>query len=69
MGELNVTSLYITLREGPNRLIIDGSLQLFGKLLETMGKSLTLQESENHKPNNDTPNNRPAQEVQHAQAS
>lgn len=45
-----MTNVYITLREGQNRLIVDGSLQLFRRLLEAIGAQsppITLPEIEN----------------------
>ncbi len=59
-----MTTVYIALREGQNRLIVDGSLQLFGRLLEAMGtpnKTVILPEIDNQIP----ADYRPA-EVQHA---
>ncbi len=67
-----MTTVYITLRDGQNRLIVDGSLQLFSRLLETLGTqnklpSLPIGNYE-LKSDDSTPDARPVQEVQHAQA-
>jgi hypothetical protein len=62
-----MTTVYIALREGQNRLIVDGSLQLFGRLLEAMraqSPPVTLPEIENQIPGDYHP-----AEVQHATAA
>ena len=62
-----MTTVYITLREGQNRLIVDGSLQLFNRLLETIGTqnklpTLLIEVSELES-DNSAPDARPAHEV------
>ena len=37
MAEHHLTTIYLTLREGQDQLIIDGSLQLFHRLLAAIG--------------------------------
>lgn len=37
MAEYHLTTIYLTLREGQDQLIIDGSLQLFHRLLAAIG--------------------------------
>lgn len=67
-----MTTVYITLREGKNRLIVDGSWQLFGRLLETMStqsKPFALStDGREVKGDNHPPDTCPAPKVQRVNA-